>query len=429
MHPAYIRISQRLLPILFFSYLVAYINRVHVSFAKSAMMSSLNIGDAAYGLGAGLFFIGYFLCEVPSNLLLYRFGARRALARIIISWGVISAATAFIHTEWQYHTIRFVLGAAEAGFFPGIILYLTWWYPSAVRTRIIAYFITAIPVAGLVGGPLSGWIMQRMGGIRGLANWQWLFLLEGAPCFLIGWWVLRALPERPQNAMWLSADDRRQVESDLNQEAQLRLATAGSESPWSVFTMPKAWILCALYFCNMMGLYGLTFWLPEIVKTLGWTTPVKVGCVSAVPWLVAVVFMILYGIHSDRTQERRLHAAGAALLGAAGFALCGFLHQNSWAGLAAISAAAAGVMSLMAVNWSLPSGLLGGAAAASGIALINSCGNLGGFVSPTLIGQINQRTGSVVSGQYLTALFMLAAGVILFAVPSLQPPQRVRRVQ
>ena len=427
MHPAYLRISRRLLPILFFSYLVAYINRVHVSFAKPAMMSSLGLDDAAYGFGAGLFFIGYFLCEVPSNVILYRFGARRALARIIFSWGVISAATAFVRTGWQYDAIRFVLGAAEAGFFPGIILYLTWWYPSAVRTRIIAYFITAIPVAGLVGGPVSGWIMQSMSGISGLQNWQWLFLLEGASCFLIGYWVLAALPERPQNAAWLSAEDRRFVESELRQEADLRAAGGASEHPWSVFKLPTAWILCALYFCNMMGLYGLTFWLPTIVKNLGWHTQTQIGFVSAIPWLAAVIFMIGYGIHSDRTQERRFHAAAAALIGAAGFALCGWLNQNAWGGLAAISVAAAGVMSLMAVAWSMPSALLGGAAAASGIALINSCGNLGGYVSPTWIGKIIVHTGSHSAGQYLTAGFMLLAAGILFACPSLQPLRRMTR--
>ncbi len=273
MRPVYLRISRRLLPILFCSYLVAYINRVHVSFAKPEMMSSLRLDDAAYGFGAGLFFIGYFFFEIPSNMILYRFGARRSLARIILSWGVISAATAFVRSEWQYDAIRFVLGAAEAGFFPGIILYLTWWYPSAVRTRITAYFITAIPVAGLVGGPISGWIMQSMNGTGGLKNWQWLFLFEGAPCFLIGYWVVTALPERPQDAVWLSADDRQFVERELAQDVSLRRTAAASERPLSVFKLPTAWVLCALYFCNMMGLYGLTFWLPTFVKNLGWQTP------------------------------------------------------------------------------------------------------------------------------------------------------------
>ncbi len=424
MHPVYIRVSRRLVPILFFGYLVAYINRVHVSFAKPAMMSSLRLDDAAYGLGAGLFFIGYFLFEVPSNIALYRYGARKTLARIILSWGVISAAMAFVHTAWQYFAIRFVLGAAEAGFFPGIILYLTWWYPSAVRTRIIAYFITAIPVAGLVGGPLSGWIMQAMNGVGHLKNWQWLFLLEGAPCFLIGWWVLVALPERPQSAVWLSAEDRQFVEDAQREEARLRPNIGASENPWGVFFLPTAWKLCGLYFCVMMGLYGLTFWLPEIVKNLGWSTPLEVGFISAIPWLVAVVFMILYGIHSDRTQERRWHAFVAALLGGAGFVLCALLNSYAWLALAAISVAAAGVMSLMAVQWSMPSGLLGGAAAASGIALINSCGNLGGFVSPTLIGQINERAGSRLAGQYLTAFFMFVAAAILYFCRSLQPPRQ-----
>ena len=424
MPPVYARISWRILPILFVSYLFAYLNRVHVSFAKQAMMSSLGLDDAAYGFGAGLFFIGYFLCEVPSNVLLYRFGARRWIARIIFSWGILSAVTACVQNRWQYDAIRFVLGAAEAGFFPGIILYLTWWYPVALRTRIIALFITAIPAAGLVGGPISGWIMQSLGGVAGLRDWQWLFLLEGAPCLLVGVWVLRFLPDRPQDAGWLSAGDRQRVASDLERDARARGPGGLSEHPWSVFTLPAAWKLCLLYFCVMMGLYGLTFWLPETVKNLGWKSPLENGLASAVPWLAAVLFMVAYGIHSDRAQERRWHALVAALIAAAGFVGCGLLYRNGWVGLTAISVAAAGVMSLMAVQWALPTGLLGGAAAASGIALINSCGNLGGFFSPTLIGEINQHTGSRVAGQYLTAFFMVLAAVILLVCPSLQPPVR-----
>jgi MFS family permease len=421
----YRRISIRILPILFCCYLINYIDRVNVSFAQLRISTSLGIGPAAYGFGAGLFFIGYFFLQVPSNLFLHRIGARNCISLIMLLWGAVSASTAFVRNEWEFYVIRFLLGAAEAGFFPGVILYLTWWYPAAVRVRVVALFLTAIPVAGLLGGPVSGWILDNVRS-SGFQDWQWLFILEGLPCLLIALWVFRCLPDHPRDARWLSEADRRKLETALQEEALQRSATgSGADSAAKAFWHPLVWKLCLLYFCTMMGLYGLTFWLPQVIKALGWPGALQIGLLSAIPWLAAVVFMLLLGARSDERQERRLHCGFAAAAGAIGFAFCGFAHSGL-IGLAAISLAAAGVMGMMAVQWSLPSNLLGGSAAAAGIALVNSFGNLGGFVSPTLIGQITKVTGNQTWGLFATAAILAFAAAVLVCSPSLEPKRAPR---
>jgi MFS family permease len=413
------KVSWHLLPILFVCYLINYIDRVNISFAELTMSKSLGMAEAAYGLGAGLFFIGYFSCQVPSNLLLHKFGARRWIGLIIFVWGFISAGIAFVKEEWHFYLIRFVLGAAEAGFFPGVILYLTWWYPTTIRARIVALFLTAIPVAGLIGGPLSGWIMHTFQG-GGMEGWQWLFIIEGLPCLAVAFWVWKGLPDRPHEAKWLDLAEKNQIEDLLRHEAEARARLGAPDKASAVFKMPVVWVFCLLYFCTMMGLYGLSFWLPKIIKGLGWQDPLQIGLISAIPWMVAVVFMIAWGAKSDRDKERRLHAATAALLATIGFAGCGFVHQ-SFGGLVSVAFAAAGVMGLMAVLWAMPGALLNGTAAAAGIALINSFGNLGGFVSPTAIGFITERTQSHSAGQYLTAGFLLLAAILLFSLKFLSP--------
>lgn len=415
----YRKVSWRILPILFVCYLINYIDRVNVSFAELTMSKSLGMAEAAYGLGAGLFFIGYFSCQVPSNLMLHKVGARRWIALIIFVWGFISAGTAFVKEEWHFYTIRFVLGAAEAGFFPGVILYLTWWYPTAVRARIVALFLTAIPVAGLIGGPLSGWIMRTFQG-AGLEGWQWLFIIEGLPCLAVAFWVWKGLPDQPYEARWLSREEKESLEDTLRTEAEARASNGAPEKASAAFKMPVVWVFCLLYFCTMMGLYGLSFWLPKLIKGLGWQDPLQIGLISAIPWFAAVVFMILWGAKSDRDRERRLHAAAAAFIAAVGFFGCGYVH-HSLGGLLAMAFAAAGVMSLMAVLWAMPGALLNGTAAAAGIALINSFGNLGGFVSPTVIGFITERTQSHAAGQYLTAGFLLLATLLLCTCKFLSP--------
>lgn len=420
--PTYRNISIRILPILFCAYLINYIDRVNVSFAQLHISTALGIGPAAYGFGAGLFFIGYFFLQVPSNLLLHRIGARKCITLIMLVWGTISACTAFIQTEWQFYAIRFLLGASEAGFFPGVILYLTWWYPAALRVRVLAIFLTAIPVAGLIGGPLSGWILENATW-GGLHDWQWLFIIEGAPCLLMALWVFRCLPDHPRDAPWLEAADREKLETVLQAEALQRSASGShAHSAAKALLHPLVWKLCLLYFCTMMGLYCLSFWLPQIIHQLGWTGDLQIGLLSAAPWSVAVVFMLLWGARSDQKQERRFHCAFAGLMAAVGFALCG-LAPGGFMGLAAISLAAAGVMGMMAVQWSLPGSLLSGTAAAAGIALVNSFGNLGGFVSPVLIGKITKATGNQNWGLFTTAAFLVFAAILLSCSPSLEPKQ------
>jgi MFS family permease len=416
--PLYRRVGLRVLPILFCCYLVNYVDRVNVSFAKSHLSAALHLGDAAYGLGAGLFFVGYFFFQLPSNLLLHRIGARRAIALIIILWGLLSAAGAFIRTEEEFYAQRLLLGAAEAGFFPGVILYLTTWFPSTIRARIFAVFLTAIPVAGLIGGPLSGYILEHASG-AGLQAWQWLFLLEGLPCAVLALWVFRSLPDRPTDAPWLTLEEQQALTADLATDRG-DPANAAAGSALSALAQPLVWKLCLLYFCTMMGLYGLSFWLPQIIQGLGWKGPLQVGLLSAVPWLFAVLFMLFLGARSDRRQERRRHAAFAGLLASFGFALCGLTHDSTL-GLLAISLAAAGVMGMMAVQWSLPGSLLRGTAAAAGIALVNSCGNLGGFVSPYAIGKLTELTHASAAGLYLTAGSLLFGAGLLLTTPCLEP--------
>ncbi len=420
MSPLYRRVSLRILPILFSCYLVNYIDRVNVSFAKHDLGAALKLSDAAYGLGAGLFFIGYFAFQVPSNLMLHRIGARRAIALIILLWGFISAAGALVHTEQQFYGQRLLLGASEAGFFPGVILYITSWYPAAIRARVFALFLTAIPVAGLIGGPLSGFILQNPPSAA-LQNWQWLFVLEGIPCLLLALWVFRNLPDRPADAPWLNEEERCRLTDDL--QAEVNTPISGDTAPDSAlkaFRHPLVWKLCLLYFCTMMGLYALSFWIPAIIKGLGWAGDLRVGLISAIPWSGAVVFMLWFGGRSDRHHERRRHASAAALLAAVGFTLCG-LTSDGTLGVISISLAAAGVMGLMAVQWSMPGALLRGTAAAAGIALVNSCGNLGGFVSPYLIGALNDLTHATAGGLFLTGGFLLFAAVTLFYSPALEP--------
>ena len=416
--PLYRRVGLHVLPILFCCYLVNYIDRVNVSFAKLHLSAALHLGDAAYGLGAGLFFVGYFFFQIPSNLLLHRIGARRTIALIVILWGIISAAGAFIHTENEFYLQRLLLGASEAGFFPGVILYLTTWFPSTIRARIFAIFLTAIPVAGLIGGPISGYILENVHG-AGLQAWQWLFILEGLPCALLAVWVFRSLPDRPADAPWLSAQEQRELEADLAAD-QNTSSTRTTGSTLSTLSQPLVWKLCLLYFCTMMGLYGLSFWLPQIIQGLGWKGPLQVGLLSAVPWFFAVLFMLFLGARSDRRQERRKHAAFAGLVAAVGFALCGLTHDSAL-GLVAISLAAAGVMGMMAVQWSLPGTLLSGTAAAAGIALVNSCGNLGGFVSPFAIGKLTEMTHTSAAGLFLTAASLLWGAGLLLTTPELEP--------
>jgi len=409
--PLYRRVSWRLMPFLFLCYVAAYLDRVNVGFAKLQMLADLRFSDTVYGVGAGIFFIGYFLFEVPSNLLMTRTGARIWIARIMISWGLISSALMLANSVATFYLLRFLLGAAEAGFFPGIILYLTYWYPAHRRARMVALFMSGVAVAGVVGGPLSGWIMQSFAGRHGLSGWQWLFLLEGLPSVLIGVWTLFYLDDGIRAARWLSEDDKRLLERAIAEDGQhqQRLPLA------RVFASGTVWLLALVYFLFVMGLYGVSFWLPQLIKNSGVKNVFDIGLLTAIPYSVAAVAMVLAARHSDRSGERRWHAAAAAVAGALGLVAATVYSDNTVIAMAALSVATAGILSTFPIFWSLPTAMLGGAAAAAGIALINSVGNLAGFASPYLVGAIKDATGSTANGIYLLAASLVAGAALVVA--------------
>ena len=403
----YRKVTWRLVPFLFLCYVVAYLDRVNVGFAKLQMVADLRFSEAAYGLGAGIFFLGYFIFEVPSNLILHRTGARRWIARIMITWGFLSAGTMFVTSETQFYILRFFLGAAEAGFFPGIILYLTYWFPSQHRGRIVALFMTAIAMSGVIGGPLSGWIMTEFAGRNGWAGWQWLFLLEGLPSVFIGIGVLFYLDDSIMAAKWLNTQEK----EILTRRIQAEQSTQTHMSIKDTLLNPKVLVLSALYFCFIMGLYGVSFWLPQLIKNLGVKDIMTIGMLSAIPYGVAAVCMVLVGQSSDRRSERRWHLVIPALLGATGLMLSGLFGADPVYGMMALTLGTAGILSVLPVFWTLPTALLTGASAAAGIALVNSIGNLAGFLSPYMVGLVKDATGSTT-----LALYVLAASMVLGAL-------------
>jgi MFS transporter, ACS family, tartrate transporter len=405
------KIRRRLLPFTFLLYIVAYLDRINVGFAALQMNRDLGLGDAAFGLGAGLFFIGYFLFEIPANLIMQRVGARAWIARIMISWGAVAMATAAVRGAGGFYLLRFALGAAEAGFFPGIILYLTWWFPARERAHAIALFMTASALAGVIGGPVSGALLG-IGGILGLAGWQWLFILEGLPSVLLGVVVLIYLPNGPQDARWLTGLEKEWLAQSLAHER----ASGREHSLIGALTAGRVWLLATLYFTIVTGLYGVTMWLPQIVKGLGTLDNLAVGFISALPFLVAAGAMVKVGQSSDRRGERRWHIAISAFAGAAGLIVSARTHHPLLA-IAALSVGAAGIWGAMGPFWALPAEYLGGTAAAAGIALINSVGNLGGFVGPYLVGMIRQASHSFGGGLAAMALMVGVAGCLALAVP------------
>jgi D-galactonate transporter len=397
--PPYRRVAWRLVPLLFAGYVVAYLNRVNIGFAKLEMMGELGFSDTMYGLGAGIFFVGYFLFEVPSNLLLHKFGARLWIARIMITWGVISGATMFVTSPTLFYVSRFSLGLAEAGFFPGIIHYLSCWFPSAHRARVMGLFISAIALSGVAGGPLSGWILHHFGGVHGLKGWQWLFLLESVPSVLVGFCVLAWLPSSIDESRWLSEAERTALK-----DAVLRDSRGHAHlSPRQVFADRRVWALVLLYFLTVAGLYGIGFWMPQILRNAGISSVLNVGWLAAIPYGLAAIAMMLVGRSSDRSGERRWHFALSLLTAAAGFLLIGIAGSGAFGAVAGLVLATCGILSAMPIFWTLPTAFLGGAAGATAIALINSVGNLAGFLGPTAIGRMNDVTGRQAPGLYLVA--------------------------
>jgi ACS family tartrate transporter-like MFS transporter len=404
------KITRRLLPFLFLLYIVCFLDRVNIGFAALQMNQELGFSPRLYGLGAGIFFLGYVSFEIPSNLILARIGARTWIARIMISWGLIASAMMFIQGPVSLVGLRFLLGVAEAGFFPGMIYYLTLWYPEAERARAVARFMLAIPLSGVVGGPVSGALLGLHGAL-GLSGWQWLFLLEGVPAVLLGLVVYRVLPDGPEEASWLTLPEREALIRRLRDERDQREQRHGI-GVREALRHATVWQLAALLLlANAFGVYVLGLWLPQIVRDVSGLGPFGVGVLSAIPNLVAAAAMVLVGAHSDRTGERLGHIAAAAAAGAAGLAAAAYLHSTAPV-IVALSLAAAGLLSTHGPIWPLPATFLTGSAAAGGIAVMTTLANLGGFLGPYAVGVLKERSGGFQQGLLLLALISLAGAAL-----------------
>ncbi|MDC4295833.1 MFS transporter [Acinetobacter baumannii] len=408
---AYRKIAFRLMPFLMLCYFCAYLDRVNVGFAKLQMMSDLQFSEAVYGLGAGIFFIGYFLCEVPSNIVLHKVGARRWIARIMITWGILSGCFAFVQTEWQFYTLRFLLGVAEAGLAPGLLLYLTYWFPSYRRARMTVLWFIAIPISEMIGGPLSGLIMDRMSGVHGWFGWQWMFVIEAIPTVLVGLLVLAVLKDSVQEANWLTQDEKNLVKQELAQDNQHK---EGHASVKEFIADKRLWLLAGIYFCVVMGQYAITFWLPTLIRNSGISDNWHIGLLTSLPYMCAIVVMILAGRSGDHFQERRWHLIIPMCAGALALTFATLFASNLTLSLICLCIAASGVLTASSLFWMLPTNFLGGVSAAAGIAAVNSFANLAGFCSPYLIGWITTNTGSNAIGMFLiTAVLIFGASLVL----------------
>ncbi|WP_109483352.1 MFS transporter [Paraburkholderia sp. C35] len=410
----YRKVAWRLTPLLMLSYVVAYLDRVNVGFAKLGMSADLGLSDAIYGFGAGIFFIGYFIFEVPSNIILHRVGARVWIARIMVTWGIVSMLTMFVTTPTMFYVMRFLLGLAEAGFFPGIILYLTYWYPAHRRGRMTTWFMTAIAISGVVGGPISGYILKSFDGANGWHGWQWLFLLEGVPSIVVGILVFIVLDDRISKATWLTKEERELLERNIAAEN----ATKEDHAIGKVMLSPRVLMMSLIYFSFVMGLYGVSFWLPTIIKSTGVTDAFMIGLLSAIPFAAAVVAMVLVARSADRMRERRWHVALPGFAGAIGLVLSVVWAHDTMLAMAALTLATMGILTTLPLFWSLPTSFLAGTGAAAGIALINSIGNLAGFLSPYAVGWLKQATAGNSAGMYMLAAFMVLGGLLAVSVPA-----------
>ena len=404
------KVTRHLIPFMFLLYIVSYLDRVNVSYAALQMNDALGFSSRIYALGAGIFFIGYFLFEVPSNLILHRVGAKLWMARILVTWGIISSAMMFVKGPTSFYILRFLLGIAEAGFFPGMILYLTYWFPTHARGRAVGRFMTATAVASAIGSPLSGILLKKMDGWYGLGGWQWLFLIEGLPAVILGVVTFVYLPNGPDNAKWLTRDERKWIEDTLERDRR-KAAAGGQHSMNDAIRSGRVWTFALIYFAIIMSFYGVSFWLPQIVQALSGLDELAVGMIASIPWIAATIGMVLLSRNSDASQERRWHVALSAIAGAIGLIGAGLAH-NTVLELAALSLAAMGIWGTLGPFWALSSESLAGAGAAAGIALINSIGNLGGFLGPYLIGWIRDRTGSFPLALIALAMFPLMGAVI-----------------
>jgi sugar phosphate permease len=411
----YRKVTRRLIPFLFACYILAYVDRVNVGFAKLRMQADLGMSDTVYGIGAGLFFVGYFLLEVPANMMLRRVGARRWLGPIMIAWGLVSAATMFVKGASSFYALRLLLGVVESEFFPGVMLYLTFWYPRHRRARMVALLISANPLSGAFAGPASGAILARASGLAGLRPWQLLFLAEGLPSVLAGVATLLYLVDGPQQAGWLSEEERAVIARDLEREERAKRSEGAFAHRFrDAFRSGKVWLLCLAFFGVQMGNYGLAFWMPQILKDTLTGDLWVIGLLSTIPWGAAAISMVIYAHHSDRTGERRWHVALGIGLAGISLAMGGLPGISGWPGLALVTCTTVALMCSQAVFWALPTAVLSGAAAAAGIAWINSVGNLAGYLSPFLVGHIRDTTGSMSLAYFvLGSSCLLSAAVVL----------------
>ena len=404
------KVRQRLIPFLIICYFVSYLDRVNIGFAALTMNADLGIGPEAFGFTAGIFFLGYCLFEVPSNVMLARFGARLWIARIMITWGLVSMAMAFVTGATSLAIARFLLGVAEAGFFPGIIYYLTRWVPAGDRARTVSAFMVAVPVSALIGAPLSGWILDAFQDAGGLKGWQWLFILEAIPAVLLGIAAYYFLDDEPEDARWLTADERAALAQTISDEDQAKSAS-GHMTLRQALTDARVLSLSLVYFGIVCGLYALTFWTPQIVKAFGFTNT-QTGLITAVPFLAGALVMSAWGRHSDKTGERVWHVALPSFLGAAGL-IAGSLASEPAFALLALTVAALGIFAALPMFWTLPTALLSGTAAAAGIALINSIGNIGGFAGPYVVGWLKGAGFSSGGAVANIASIMIVSGVVV----------------
>ncbi|HYL84068.1 MAG TPA: MFS transporter [Candidatus Angelobacter sp.] len=409
------KLQVRLIPYLFVLYVVAFVDRINIGFAALTMNKGLGITGQQYGLAAGIFFLGYFLFEVPSNLILHKVGARAWIARILLTWGVVAVLTGLVQNAHQLYAARFLLGLAEAGYFPGIVLYLTYWFPQREQARTLGLFLTGYPVTSIVGGPISGFILDHIHWL-GIGSWRWLFILEGIPAIVLGFSTYLVLASRPEEAKFLSSEEKEWLRAELEREYIEKLKQPRT-SAIEGMTSPRVWHLVAVYFGMMIGGYTMAFWMPQLVKSLSAEySNSLVGYLVMIPYAAAFIGMILVSRSSDRRMERRYHTAVSLVAGGAAFMGLSLIH-SPFLSIALFVLLAVGYCSSLSPFWAMPSEFLTGFSAASGIALINSVGNLGGFVGPYAVGFLNQKTGNLYGGLAFAGLFMLVAATLVLFLP------------
>ncbi len=409
------KVAWRLMPLIMVCYLFAFFDRINISFAKFQLQADLGLSNTAYGLGAGLFVIGYVIFEVPSNMMLYRVGARRWIARIMVSWGLATAAMVFVTAEWQFYILRFLIGAMEAGFAPGVLYYLTLWFPQDFRGRITSLLFLASAFAGLVGAPFSGLVLEHMDGVLQMRGWHWLFLLGGLPCVVLAWMVLTQFKDRIEDAPWLSAQEKALLSSRI---AVHEVHKKGSLL--QALKSPGFLTLGLIYFLIQVASYGLNFWAPQLIRSTGIQSSVTIGFLTAVPYVCGAISMVVIGRWSDATGERRKFVSGLVVLGAVGFFCAGIFDDHTTFLIIALGLLGAGIIASIPTFWTLPPKLLAGAGAgaAGGIALINTLGQLGGIVSPLMVGRIQDISGSTTPALYVIGVCALvAAALLLWGLP------------